>query len=83
MRSKADFPQSRALALNYCSVSDVDGISAVTGGSPSAVLHEETEAHEGRSGTRSVEVELVLPHEGWSCRGDAGGVVRAGGGTPP
>ena len=83
MSLKADFPQSRALMLNHCSVSEPSGIQLGTVGRPSAVAHEGTEAHEGRSGTRSGEVELVIPDGGGAWRGDEGRVFSVGGGTPP
>jgi len=81
MQRKADSPQSRALMLNHCSVSDPDDIQSGTGGSPSAVLQEDTELREGRSGARS-EVGLDVSEFGGAGRGDACGERRAGGGTP-
>ena len=80
MHSRADSPQFRALQLNYCSVSVLAGSNGITAGGPWAVIHEDTGAQEGRSGTLGVEAGLVFSDWGWSGGGASRGDERAGGG---
>jgi hypothetical protein len=87
MRREVDFPQSRALMLNHCSVSEGSGIQLGTVGGPSAVAHEGTEAHEGRSeGNEGFGKGVAVSDagNGDTGRGDADLSARTGcGGTSP
>lgn len=84
MHFKADVPKSRALALNYCSVSDPDGSISTAGGDPPG------ECRVSGSGTREVlfgleGVGLAVSDAGIgdADRGGEDLCARAGGGTPP
>lgn len=82
MHAKADLPQFRALPLNPRSVSVGGAIHLVAVGGPLAVIHEDTEAREWRSGTFEGEAGLVVSEGGW-CGGGAEGCGARAGGTPP